>query len=153
MQTLGDPSDALTEIHPHVTLEGIFTRELFCVREDVEEPDPVPRFALQVDLEDLEDLEEAAPRRVRFGLKLELETLDGRVRILLDGSYSVDRDHADSFTMPLAVEYMNHVAVMAMLPYMRQALADLTMRVLREEILMPVFGRGEVHFPPPEEDD
>lgn len=152
MQELGSPSEALMEITPHVTLEGIFARELFCVREDLEEPDLQPTFGLQVDLEDLEDLDEDAPRRVRFGLKLELEAPDGRVRIVFDGRYSVEREHAESLTMPVAVEYMNHVAVMAMLPYMRHALADLSARVLREEILMPIFARGEISFPPPSED-
>lgn len=152
MPQLAEPSGTLAAIHEHVELHEIRTRELFCVREVVDDPDEQPRFALQVDLADLEDLEDDAPRPVRYGLKLELETTDGRTRVTVEGRYSIPREHAGEFDMAVAVEYANHVALMALLPYVRQALSDLSARVLDNQILMPVFQRGELSFPAPSGD-
>lgn len=149
MPQLSDPSRALAAVHEHVELQEIRATELSCVREEVEDPEEQPRFALQVDLTDLEDLEADEPRPVRYGLKLELETPDGRTRVNFEGRYSIAREHAESFDMALAVEYANHVALMALLPYVRQALTDLSIRVLDNQILMPIFQRGAINFDPP----
>lgn len=149
MPQLGDPSSTLASLHEHVELHEIRARELYCVREEIAEPEEQPRFSLQVDLAEIEDLEPGEPRPVQYGLQLELETPDGRTRVVIQGRYSVDREHADAFEMPVAVEYANHVALMALLPYLRQALADLSSRVLDNQILMPIFARGELSFPVP----
>lgn len=149
MPQLSEPSRALTAINEHIELREIRARELFCVREEVEDPEEQPRFALQVDLTNLEDLEPGEPRPFRYGLKLELETPDGRTRVAVEGRYTVAAEHAASLDMALAVEYANHVALMALLPYVRQALTDLSNRVLDNQILMPIFQRGAISFDPP----
>lgn len=152
MPYLDDPSEELVKIHPHVVVTSIRERELWCVREDIDEPEELPHFALQVDLEDLEEMAEGAPRRVRYGLKLELETTEGRIRIAVDARYEVPPEWAQRFSLSLAVEFANHVALMNIFPYMRQSLSDLSMRVLDNRILMPVYERGDVSFPVPASD-
>lgn len=45
-----------------------------------------------------------------------------------------------------ANEFANKVAVMALLPYARQALSDLTQRVFGEPIVLPILRQGQLRF-------
>lgn len=44
------------------------------------------------------------------------------------------------------LDFANNVGVMALLPYLRQAIADLSQRVIGEVILMPIIPRGGLTF-------
>lgn len=146
-----EPSDTLKAIHGYVELLDIGFRELSSIAEPVEEADETPHFALQVDLEELDDLEDEQYRRVRYGLELNLETTEGRTRIVASATYRLPRERSEAFTMSVAVEYANHVALMALIPYVREALSDLSVKVLNNRITMPTFQRGELSFPLPNE--
>lgn len=43
-------------------------------------------------------------------------------------------------------EFVNNVAIMHILPYARQSIADLTQRVFSAPLLMPIMQRGELQF-------
>lgn len=47
---------------------------------------------------------------------------------------------------PVLLEFANEVGIMALLPFVREAVADLSTRVFGNAILMPVMQRGELHF-------
>ena len=62
-------------------------------------------------------------------------------------SYHVDVEHAALLDdRPTVAAYANEVAVMALVPYARQAVADVTLRVFEASVLMPSFQRGELRF-------
>lgn len=146
MSKLDDPSEALKDLNPHVELMDVGCREIYCVRERIEHPDDAPQFALQVELEELDELKNKKFRGIQYELKMELETLNGKIRIVVDGSYRIPIAQGRSISVALAVEYANHVALMTLLPYLRQALSDMSARVFKNQILMPVFQRGDISF-------
>lgn len=46
------------------------------------------------------------------------------------------------------LDFANEVGIMALLPFVREAVADLSVRVFGNAILMPVMQRGGIHFEP-----
>lgn len=46
------------------------------------------------------------------------------------------------------LEFANEVGIMALLPFVRQAIADLSQRVFGQVVLMPVLKRGDLSFSP-----
>lgn len=53
-------------------------------------------------------------------------------------------------SIELLTDFTNEVALMILLPYLREALADVTRRVFDQALLMPMFQRGEVAFHVPD---
>lgn len=58
----------------------------------------------------------------------------------------VKAEFRDRLRVARALDYSNDVAVVALLPYLRQAIADLTQRVFGSPLLMPALQRGAVTF-------
>ncbi len=48
------------------------------------------------------------------------------------------------------LDFGNHVALFAILPYLRQAISNLALQVLGTPILIPILRRGELEFLPDE---
>ncbi|UYG15748.1 hypothetical protein BRM3_08830 [Brachybacterium huguangmaarense] len=78
-----------------------------------------------------------------------------RLRTRMDmgiGVVIVDASATYTFTENIAVskgaaeEFVNRVAVMALLPYIRQAVADLTQRVFGDPFVIPILHAGELVF-------
>lgn len=55
----------------------------------------------------------------------------------------------------MRLDFATNIGVMALIPYIRQAIADLTQRVFGQVVLLPIVQRGEISFvrdePPAEE--
>lgn len=70
----------------------------------------------------------------------------GPGQIVVDAAvtYTVDEDVEVSEAVGL--EFANEVGIMALLPYVRQAIADLSQRVFGDVVLMPVMARGALWF-------
>lgn len=98
-----------------------------------------PEYGLAVDI--ARDLS-----KFRLRLRIELNPVGGHVVTEAAAEYLVGEFPAESIKMPLLIEYANEVGVMALLPYLRQAIADLTLRVFGDPVLMPVLPRGSVAF-------
>lgn len=107
--------------------------------------------------EDAEPPGESTEVSPTYGLKLRHEgnELGIRVSISIDvGAAKIVVDAAVNYTTAeiLAMEevtfldFANNVGVMALLPYLRQAIADLSQRVIGEVILMPIIPRGGLTF-------
>lgn len=141
-----EPSSELREFVPYVELEDLSFLELTARRisdatstaAEVE-----PRYTLNAQISG--DL-----LQFRLVLRIDLETDVGEVRAAAVGTYRVGDEAAGTPTQRLVVEYANEVAVMALLPYLRHAIADLTLRVFGSALLMPVMQRGAVRFPLPD---
>ena len=87
---------------------------------------------------------------LRLTLRIDLEAPTGELRAAAMADYRVEERAAASLTMRLAVEYANEVGVMVLLPYLRQAIADLSLRVFGATLLMPILPRGAVSFALPD---
>ena len=83
--------------------------------------------------------------RFQLNLRIDVETPVGPVAVEAAAQYAT-QDGAPELTTELLVEYANEVGVMALLPFVRQAVADVTQRVFGSALVMPVMPRGAVAF-------
>lgn len=90
--------------------------------------------------------------------------ISARLRTIVRTSMGVaECDVAVNYATPEAIEiepaaleeFANNVALMAVLPYVREAIAALTLRVFGQALVMPVIQRGQLSFvlPVDESDD
>jgi preprotein translocase subunit SecB len=88
------------------------------------------------------------PEESRFLLRVRIELTPsvGPVVAEVVSVYGVEGLPMEEIDEALLVEYTNQVGVMALLPYLRQAIADVTQRVFGAPLLMPVLMRGAVTF-------
>lgn len=153
---MNDPSETLVRLVPAVELTDLSYYDLRATRRmrDAEsdahaegrdlEDEVEPSYALAIDTDQERN-------RFRLRLRVELTTPVGDVVAEAGAEYAVDEAFPiGDLTHGLLVEYANHVGVMALLPYLRQVIADLTQRVFGGALLMPVLPRGAVTFPTPE---
>lgn len=138
-------SEALIALVPTVALRTIRFRQLSAYDKRATDIDVevVPVFGLSV-ATNSDD-----PTLFRLGLRCEIKFTDeAQIVAEVEAEYQVD---GEGVALPLAqalmIEYMNEVAVMALIPYLRHAIADLSLRVFGSPITMPVFQRGAISFP------
>lgn len=81
-----------------------------------------------------------------LGVRLSTTLDSGTVEIEVD--VSVDYEIQDDVEIPEGVqlEFANEVGIMTLVPYVRQAVADISQRVTGEVILMPIIPRGQLRF-------
>lgn len=80
-------------------------------------------------------------------LRCDVESALGMVAVELVATYEVDAPASSLVgNGDILLEYVNEVAVMVCLPFLRQALADLTQRVFNNPLVMPIMQRGTVRF-------
>lgn len=60
--------------------------------------------------------------------------------------YIVTAPESVELNEALLTEFANEVGIMVLLPYLRQAIADLTQRVFGQALLMPQMQRGHLTF-------
>lgn len=60
--------------------------------------------------------------------------------------YEIDSLKYSEIPHEVLETFVNKVAVMALLPFVRQAIADITLRVFGSGLLMPIVQQGEVEF-------
>ncbi|WP_454130139.1 hypothetical protein [Microbacterium aurum] len=131
-----------------VTIQGI---TFFSLIAELNEDDAAtrvdeisPSYGLRVRSEDNELI-------VRLATTLEA----GLGRIVVDAAITYILNADAEFSEDVRLEFANEVGIMALLPYVRQAIADLSQRVFGEVVLMPVMPRGTLWFtaddrePPP----
>jgi hypothetical protein len=144
---ISGPSEALVAFVPRVSLLSIGYSELSAKTldqpaEDLESDasDVDPQYTLNVAIH---------PSEPRFGLRLrvDIEGPFGLVHVETQADYEVDGVEQSALSHPLLVEYANHVGTFAMVPYARQAIADLSLRVFGSPLLMPTMQRGDLMFP------
>jgi hypothetical protein len=96
---------------------------------------------------------QTAPREDDSGFRVRIRTeIDAHVgTIVVDvaAEYELTEAVASSFDPVVLTSFVNNVAVMTLFPYIRQAVADITLRVFGAALTMPVVRRGELAFDPP----
>lgn len=88
-----------------------------------------------------------------IGIRLSVLLDLGVGRINVDALVNYVADQPVAMTEETRLEFANKVGVMALLPYIRQATADLSQRVFGEVIMMPVIRAGELSFGPDADDE
>lgn len=147
-----DRTEQLLALNAVVELEGIDFDELHARR--IETPEPAPRdLPIEVKPEyvlDIEIADDGKGFRVKLGMDIDLGI--GEVRVHTAARYRTEQ-YEGELTLPLLTEYANEVTIMALLPYHRHAIADLTQRIFGPPLVMPIIQRGEIAFNVPVEDD
>ncbi len=104
-----------------------------------EEVSVEPAYDLTLNLRD-----DFAGFRVRL-----LTTIDvpiGLIRCGVYAEYELSGSTIGSESTEAVGVFVNNVALMHVLPYVRQSIADITLRVFNGPLLMPIIQRGEISF-------
>ncbi len=85
--------------------------------------------------------------RFRVAITCELQNESG-VKILVTayGVYHVEDENLLPLEDKAIEEYVNLVAASHLMPYIRQAIADITSRVAGNSLTLPVYKLGDLHF-------
>lgn len=134
-------SSAAEILEAGVNLERIqFLRLEAAVNEDVESlaavPDEVsPSYGLKIRQEG---------REIGTRMSVTLDLISWKVVVDAAADYTLDVDAR--FADGALLDFANNVGIMALIPYLRQAIADLSQRVTGEVVLMPIIPRGGLVF-------
>ena len=144
---MSEHSPLLLELVSEAQLRSIEYFELTAKRDPSRSDDPAnegdpalqPEYTLAIDM---------GQDRTTFRLRLRiaLATPRGTIEVEAAAEYTAGDFPPGDLTPTLLAEYANEVGVMAVLPYLRQAIADLTQRVFGASLLMPIIPRGTLAF-------
>lgn len=87
--------------------------------------------------------------QLRITTKLTLDV--GEISCDIASRYKLKEKIQEELDNELLVEYANEVALMTLIPFIRQHIADISQRVLGFPLLMPVMQRGQIKFAPNKE--
>lgn len=108
------------------------------------ESDP-PRFDLRIQVD--EPSADAERRVFGFGLRVAIRIPQGEVVVEPFVQYHVAAEHAGLLDDRATVAaFANEVAVMTLIPYARQSIADVSQRVFNSSIMMPILRQGQLNF-------
>lgn len=79
-------------------------------------------------------------------LAVEVSIPVGQLRCEVGAAYKLNTNLDFELTPKVLIEYSNEVAVMTLLPFLRQHVADLSQRALGFPLLMPIMARGALRF-------
>lgn len=82
----------------------------------------------------------------RVRVKTVIDWRGGRIAVDVASEYSLDDLRSEQVSSALMLEYVNEVAIMHIIPYLRQGIADVSQRIWGEPLLLPVLQRGEMTF-------
>lgn len=73
----------------------------------------------------------------------------------VDVDVAIDYSLTETVEVPqhVLLEFANEVGVMALIPYVRESIANLSARVFNRAVLMPMIQRGELSFDAEGDDD
>lgn len=77
-------------------------------------------------------------------LNVVVETRAGRAEVEPYAHYSVRPKDGEPLIEELAVGFADEVGITALIPFAREALSDISVKVLQEQILMPIFLKGQL---------
>ncbi|MBT1618129.1 protein-export chaperone SecB [Curtobacterium flaccumfaciens pv. poinsettiae] len=70
----------------------------------------------------------------------------GKVVIGVSAAWQYAGESAQAISRATMLDFINNVAVMVLLPYIREATSDLTRRVFGSALVLPVIQRGQIGF-------
>jgi hypothetical protein len=110
--------------------------------------DPVPDGEGQMKLDfQLKDRQPDQDRSFRFALEVTFSNHEGRAVARPVATYHVPASDAELLDdAELMAEFGGKVAVMALIPFAREAIATITAKVFTDPVLMPIFSADQLRF-------
>lgn len=137
---------AVVDIVNDVDLIGIEQIELGAARgtgdAGGEPPEAEPSYQLTVNARDDD-------KAFRIGLRTEIKVGTGSIVSEIEAEYGFRELTLSAVSEQTRIDFANDVAIMAILPFTRQSIADITIRVFGAPLLMPIVKRGELSFSVP----
>lgn len=84
--------------------------------------------------------------KFRVRLQVLVESDPGIVRVNVAAEYSINELRIDEISEEIMLEFSNKVAVMTLIPYIRQSVADISQRVFTYPLTLPLYKAGELSF-------
>lgn len=84
--------------------------------------------------------------RFRMRLEVWIESDPGTIRVQIAAEYALDTLTVKEIEHPVMMEFANKVAVMTLLPYVRQSVADISQRVFTYPLTVPMYKAGQLTF-------
>ena len=103
------------------------------------EADVAPSYLL-----DTSTSEDGAGFRVR--IRTEIDVAFGHIVVDLGAIYELNSLSALDISPETLIDFVNGISIMTLVPYNRQAIADITQRVFGASLTMPMIKRGELEF-------
>lgn len=88
----------------------------------------------------------------RIRVRTEIPLKRGNVVSDIAVEYELSSLLASELSEELMLEFVNRVGVMALIPYLRQSVADVTQRVFGSPLTMPMIRAGDLQFGPDNQD-
>lgn len=145
-------NERMGSLHDSVELSDIGFRSIHAkqYRTLIDVPEENPVFQLDVTIPKTKPSEDSEqPYGFTIALAVEVHTPEGLLVVEPYATYSVRRGEHVELSPETVTEFANRFAIPDLLPFAREALNDVAGRVLRTQIIMPVFKRGDIQFPAP----
>ena len=120
---------------------------------DVEDEGLQPVFGLRVSTDDSSAGDEEGWLTAAIALAVEIRVDRGIVSSEVVGTYRFPASFINDVNPIGLVAFANDQAIATLLPYLRETVQTLASRVLRAQLIMPHFAKGELIFPLPPEDE
>ncbi|MBT2503491.1 hypothetical protein [Curtobacterium sp. ISL-83] len=140
------PSPELRALVQAADLVGISYFELSALRDEGASTTPEGLTELQLSQEmgyGFREDDAAFRVRVRTTVKAPGQ---GEIVVGLNGEWSYGGGSAKGIEQSTLLDFINNVAMMVLLPYLREATADLSRRVFGSALLLPLIQRGDIEF-------
>lgn len=85
-------------------------------------------------------------RGFRIRVRTEIDVSIGSIVVDVSADYELSTISARSIDQAVLQDFVNGVAVMALVPYIRQSVSDITLRVFGSALTMALVRRGEMEF-------
>ncbi|MFJ4295618.1 hypothetical protein [Curtobacterium sp. NPDC089689] len=86
-------------------------------------------------------------RGFRVQIRTTIDAPDqGKVVIGVSAAWQYSGESAQAISRATMLDFINNVAVMVLLPYIREATSDLTRRVFGSALVLPMIQRGQIGF-------
>ncbi|STC67256.1 Uncharacterised protein [Corynebacterium diphtheriae] len=115
-------------------------------------PEP-PAFQLDVSIRPEAETPQDEPLMARVALRVDVMLPNGKVSAEPYAEFILDRSYGEALNHAALTAYANDRVVYDLLPFVREALSDLSSRVFKTQLIMPYFDREELQFPLPTPDD
>lgn len=142
---------ALSDLTEVTNLSGITFLEISAVQDEITDREVSP----ESDEESLESFHPTFGYRVdphandkafRIRFRMTVESRSGIAVVEIASEWILTEGSARSIDGQTMLDFVNSEGLNTMLPYVRQALADITQRVYGNAVVMPVTRRGEIAF-------
>lgn len=155
--SLPDPSVAkdLDTLSRLLTLREVRYNELRAKADDIPEEELVPpTLRLQVMIADKPQEDQPDMLNAQVALNVDLAVPEGRACVEPVAFFQIPIKYSAALNPRALTAYVNETGFFQILPFARQSMFDISSKVLRNPILMPIFRPGDAIFElPPLEDD